>query len=191
MRKNFFVATLAAAALLPLIAHAAPLDNFFVAGNLGQTKLRSAGVDHNKSVFQNARFGWRWNGIVGPEMGYAYLGRPKTSFDGGTISARTQAATLGVNARWDFTPSWFVTGHSGYARTRTTTQFNDVPSRSQSLRSTNNGWYAGVGVGYNMTQHVSLGLNYDNYGVSMGRRSQGSATNTNIAAYSASLEYRF
>ena len=52
------------------------MNDFFVAGNLGKSQYR-AGMTHNYNLFQNVRFGWRWNGIVGPDICSSYLCRPK------------------------------------------------------------------------------------------------------------------
>ena len=82
MNKLALSAALAALALSPVLSQAAHADdtsttptyganvnpnwqdNFFAAGNLGQTQARTADLSHNNSVFQNVRFGWRWNGIM-------------------------------------------------------------------------------------------------------------------------------
>ncbi|BDU19604.1 hypothetical protein [Dyella sp. GSA-30] len=45
-------------------------------------------------------------------------------------------------------------------------------------------------MGYNLTSNASLGLNYDNYHVKVGRKGDGRGA-ANIAAYSVSYEYRF
>jgi OOP family OmpA-OmpF porin len=170
-------------------------DNFFAAGNLGQTQARSADLSHNNSVFQNVRFGWRWNGIVGPEIGYVYLGRPKADNGFASLSAKPQAATLGLNAKYNFYQGWFVTAHAGYLRSRTELALTagDFESR---YKTWNNGLYAGLGVGYDVTKNVSLALNYDNYRIQAGNDTSPDYvgvghTRTNIAAYSASVEYRF
>lgn len=188
MKKTFIAAALAIAAMSPFAAQAdasSRTHDFFVAGNLGQSNARDSLLTHKNSVFQNIRFGWRWNGIVGAEVGYAYLGRPKieSAFGYDSISVKNQAATVGVTAKYDFVPNWYVTGHAGYARTRTTgtSTAGDVTTTS---RNWNNGWYAGAGIGYNLTSNGSLGLNYDNYNI----RTYGK---NNIAAYSVSYEYRF
>ena len=98
---------------------------------------------------------------------------------------------IGVTAKYNFHDGWFVTGHGGYLRSRTTAGIT-VGNVSASEKSWNNGWYAGAGVGYDVTRNVSLALNYDNYHVKNGRGgSDQPQTNANVAAYSASVEYRF
>jgi OmpA-OmpF porin, OOP family len=215
MNKLALSAAVAALALSPVLSQAAhaddastaPLyganinpnwqDNFFVAGNLGKTDARNGDLTHKNSVFQNVRFGWRWNGIIGPELGYVYLGRPKAEFgDGfGSFSAKPQAATIGLNAKYNFYQGWFVTAHAGYLRSRTTMAL-DAGDFGSRYKTWNNGLYAGLGVGYDVTKNVSLALNYDNYRVQYGNGTSVdyvgvSHGRTNIAAYSASVEYRF
>ena len=194
MNKTLFAAALAVAAVSPIAAKADEsnqLDNFFVAGNLGQSNYRVGGVSDKTDVFQNVRFGWRWNGIVGAEVGYAYLGKMKNDFDFASVSAKPRAAQIGVTAKYNFYNNWYVTGHGGYLRSRTTGAVT-VGDVSATQKSWNNGWYAGAGVGYDVTHNVSLALNYDNYHVKYGRGgSDQSQTNANVAAYSASVEYRF
>jgi OOP family OmpA-OmpF porin len=177
-------------------------DNFFVAGQIGQTQYRDSYLTHNHSVFQNVRFGWRWNGIVGPEIGYAYLGRPKfdATYPNGlgepvalTGSVRTRALTVGVNGKYNVYDNWFVTGHAGYLRSQSKSQFTavnfstDGSINSDKSTAYNDGWYAGLGVGYDLTRNFSVGLNYDNYHLNQNADGPG----VNVAAYSASVEYRF
>lgn len=217
MNKLALSAAVAALALSPVLSQAAHADdastatyganvnpnwqdNFFVAGQLGQTQARTSLLDHNNSVFQNVRFGWRWNGIVGPEVGYVYLGRPKTdatAFVGqdASFSVKPRALTVGVNAKYNVYENWFVTAHAGYLRSKTKLDLvsGDVGANYTTY---NNGLYAGLGVGYDLTKNFSVGLNYDNYRINAGNSTSvdhvGIGRNrVNVAAYSASVEYRF
>ena len=200
MNKLALSAAVAALALSPVMiqtAHADDntptssnqMDNFYVAGNLGQTQYR-ADVSHDNSVFQNVRFGWRWNGMIGPEIGYVYLGRPKDVTSDGQFSVKPQAATIGLSGKYNFYQNWYVTGHAGYMRSRTyiNSSFGDDSFRDKTW---NNGVYAGLGVGYDVTQNVSVGVNYDNYRVQYGDSNNGTHGRTNVAAFSGSVEYRF
>lgn len=210
MNKLALTAVAAALAFSPLLSQAAHADdastptstnwqdNFFVAGQLGQTQFRNADLSHNNSVFQNVRFGWRWNGLVGPEIGYVYLGRPKSDVygDGSTsLSLKPRAATIGVNAKYNFYQNWFVTAHAGYLRAEN--KFALTSGGAENRYTTwNNGLYAGLGVGYDLTKNFSVGLNYDDYRLQSGNGTSANYVGaghdrTNIAAYSASVEYRF
>jgi OOP family OmpA-OmpF porin len=194
MNKTLIAAALAVVAVSPFAAKADEnnqLDNFFVAGNLGQSNYRVGGLSDKSDVFQNVRFGWRWNGIVGAEIGYAYLGKAKNDYDFASAYEKPRVGQIGVTAKYNFYNNWYVTGHGGYLRSRTNAGLT-VGDVTVSQNSWNNGWYAGAGVGYDITRNVALALNYDNYHVKYGRAgSSESQANTNIGAYSASVEVRF
>jgi OmpA-OmpF porin, OOP family len=167
------------------------LDNFYAAGNLGQTQYRTD-ISHRHSVFQNVRFGWRWNGIVGAEIGYAYLGRRKDQVPFAESSVNARAATLGLNAKYNIYDRFFITAHGGYLRSqRTDTVTFNGENYSSSRTSWNNGWYGGVGLGYDVTRNVSVALNYDNYRLQYNHPDDIFRDRVNVAAYSASVEYRF
>jgi len=196
MNKTLLAAALAVVVAAPFAAKADEnnnqLDNFFVTGNLGQSDYRLGGFNDKNDVFQNVRFGWRWNGIVGAEIGYAYLGKAKykNDFDT-TFSTKSRVGQLGVTGKYNFYNNWFVTGHGGYLRSRGTNEAVLGDAKFQQ-HSWNNGWYAGAGVGYDITKNVALGINYDNYHVKYGRAgSDEPQNNTNVAAYSASVEVKF
>jgi OmpA-OmpF porin, OOP family len=216
MNKLALSAALAALALSPVLSQSAHADdtnttastygnnlnpnwqdNFFVAGQLGQTQYRvdSDTLNHNNGVFQNVRFGWRWNGLIGPEIGYVYLGRPKLANDFGQLSVQPRAATVGVNAKYNFYNNWFVTAHAGYMRSQT--KFDAIDAfGGDRYKTWNNGLYAGVGVGYDLTKNFSVGVNYDNYRLQAGNSTSFDNIGVpheraNVAAYSASVEYRF
>jgi len=212
MNKLALSAALAALALSPVLSQAAHADdtstsapaastnwqdNFFVAGQLGQSQYRvdSNVLNHDHGVFQNVRFGWRWNGLVGPEIGYVYLGQPKYADNAGQLSVKPRAATVGVNAKYNFYQAWFVTAHAGYMRSQT--KFDAIDAfGGDRYKTWNNGLYAGVGVGYDVTNNFSVGLNYDNYRLQAGNSTSFdnigvSHSRANVAAYSASVEYRF
>jgi OOP family OmpA-OmpF porin len=194
MYKTFIAAALAVAAVAPFAAKADEnnqLDNFFVAGNLGQSNYRIGGVSDKSDRFYDLRFGWRWNGIVGAEVGYVDLGKVKNNVDAVSAWAKPRAAQLGVTAKYNFYNNWYVTGHGGYLRSRTSAGVTVGDYNVAKQTSWNNGWYAGAGVGYDVTKNVSLALNYDNYHVKYGRDTDLKQANTNIATYSASVEYRF
>lgn len=172
------------------------LDNFYAAGNLGQTQYRTD-ISHPNSVFQNVRFGWRWNGIIGAEIGYAYLGRRKAQNALSESSVNSRAATLGLNTKYNIYDGFFITAHAGYLRSQRKDDVTyeaipyDSANYSSSHTSWNNGWYGGVGVGYDVTRNVSLALNYDNYHLQYNHADDAFRDKVNVAAYSASIEYRF
>jgi OmpA-OmpF porin, OOP family len=182
------------------------LDNFFVAGGHYRDDLT-----HDNGVFQNLRVGWRWNGIIGPEIGYAYFGKVKRDYNepARVYSIQPRAFTAGVNGKYNVYNSWFVTAHGGWMRSHTNvgctmTYIPCDPDRvfglsggpSVSNTSDRNGWYGGIGVGYDVTRNFSIGINYDDYNLKYNAADNSASgfdtkAKRNIAAYSASAEYRF
>ncbi|WP_165488707.1 MULTISPECIES: outer membrane protein [Dyella] len=194
MQKTLLAAALAVVSLSPLAAKAdqsSPLNNFFVSGNLGQSNYRLGGISDKADVFQSVRVGYRWNNIIGGEVGYTYLGVAKDTNGFVSQSVKTRAAIIGVNAKYDFYGPWFVTGHGGYLRSRGNfqVQAGDISARQKAW---NNGWYAGAGIGYNVTENVALSINYDNYKVNYQRGDQPiPRLKANVSTYSAGVEYKF
>jgi opacity protein-like surface antigen len=65
--------------------------------------------------------------------------------------------TLGIDARFNVTPQWFVAGRAGYMRA----QFTSHPAISAPLGSSDDAWYAGAGFGYDVSRQFSIGIHYD------------------------------
>jgi OmpA-OmpF porin, OOP family len=197
------------------------LDNFFVSAGLGESRYRDAtasnlpsyrdDLNHNNGVFQNLRFGWRWDGIIGPEIGYSYFGKVKRDYQepDRVYSIQPKALTAGLNGKYNIYHGLFITAHGGWMRSRTNVGctvtyipcdpdhvFGLSGGPSVSNTSDRNGWYGGIGVGYDVTHNVSVGINYDDYNLrydAVDNPTEDSDTKAkrNIAAYSASVEYRF
>jgi hypothetical protein len=78
---------------------------------------------------------------------------------------------LGVNARWDLTRQLFLTAHSGIARYRNETHDHStwsidggqVASPSSRYRVYDTNYYAGLGLGYDISSRISITLTYDHY----------------------------
>lgn len=159
-------------ALTPTVARAAE-GSFFINGGIGRSSLnRFDGAD---DTGYRIGLGYRWavgaNALIGVEGGYTDLGTIGTLVEtfigpiGGTSVPTTSVhadlkehgPTLGVNARFNLTPQWFVAGRGGYMRA----QFTTRPSSVNLLGSSEDAWYAGAGFGYDVSRHFSIGMNYD------------------------------
>lgn len=184
---------------------------FFVNGNVGQSRYnanRRDWSDRNDTAAA-IRFGYRWHGAVdfGVEGGYVDLGKlrdrintPNYSFSG---DLKVKGFLLGVNGKYHFGQSgWYLSARGGWFGTRadyrahasfTSSIATASYSVSDSISSTNGGWYAGVGAGYDLNSHFSVGVSYDNYHAKA-RVNLDIADETisgNVRTISAFAEYRF
>jgi opacity protein-like surface antigen len=198
---------IAAAALCLAAAPAFAADgNFFVSGNIGQSDYHapnSSYLSHYGSIKSDThdtagalRFGYRWNNVVnyGVEAGYVDLGELTTTSNwnyGGSDRVRTKVRgwLLGGNVSYNFTPDWYISARAGlfraHADVNAKASFMGSSMEWHTYNATKTGEYAGLGVGYNITQALSVGLNYDYH------HARFQNTNGNIGMYSVSAEYRF
>jgi OmpA-OmpF porin, OOP family len=150
------------------------------------------------------RLGYMWNAGAfswGIETGYADLGSVAgTNFhlissEGGPydplrISAKTHGEMLGGNFKVHYGDyRWFVSARAGYFHSQTTEHVHDTFGllSSGSASASGNGFYAGVGVGYDFTQHFGMSLNYDLFHSQAPGIWQG---HFGTSMYGGSLEYR-
>lgn len=191
MKNTLGLLALAAAGLfvLPIIANAQVTEGAFINGNLGSASLDSGPIDGNDTSY-GANAGYRWalspGTLFGFEAGYVDLGsysEPTTisvtqiSGIGGPpaetqiyparATARMSGWTIGANGRFSLSPNWYVGGRAGFLRANidlhvrfTGSDAPFVPNRSDFNAD---GWYAGAGFGYAVSNNFSLGLNYDYY----------------------------
>jgi hypothetical protein len=135
----------------------------------------------------------------GVEVGYGYLGQNTTSGSNGVDTAhfkqKSQGWLLGGNLNYNITDSWYISGRAGWYRARNTFQGRvnspSAPGGTVNLPAYSymgTGEYLGAGFGYNINQHFSVGLNYDQY------HSRGDSVDergTRIGLLSLGGEYRF
>jgi len=192
MKNTLFAIALATASLatLPAVTHAA--DNAggaFVNGNIGRSSLDKGLYDDNDTGY-GINAGYRWllnpNVALGVEGGYTDLGKfdTKGAYSGlGLGHASVKGWTAGVNGRFNVAPQWYVSGRAGLFRADTKGWTNEAVSTYVDDSSTK--WYAGAGFGYDFSNNLSLGLNYDYYKTSTNR------LNLDPGLFSVSAEYRF
>ncbi|HEY9133744.1 MAG TPA: outer membrane beta-barrel protein [Dyella sp.] len=147
--------------------------DFFVNGNLGranwlQNRSSNGMKQENQGAAGQLRVGYRWNSIVdyGVEAGYAYLGannntvtqRGDSALEGYKLKSR--GYLLGGNVNWNITDQWYVGGRAGWYRGRQTLEARPMNTTSSRLAT---GEYFGIGAGYNINSHFSIGLNVDRF----------------------------
>lgn len=197
MKKTLLALALAATGMLVVpasFAQNAPVDNagWFINGNVGRTSVNHGPYDdHDTGYALNG--GYRWslapNFALGAEIGYNDLGniRAKNIFHSAPIMApghsQLHGWTAGANARLALSDSWYLSGRTGVYSWTGHGLSNDVNPIRKSLDDTS--WYAGAGVGYNLTPQLSVGLNYDYYDAQKQR------VDLSTDMVSVSAEYRF
>jgi len=174
MKKTLLALAIASTGLLAVSAasaQSAPADNggWFINGNVGRTAINQGPYSNGHDTGYAVNGGYRWSLApsfsLGAEVGYNDLGNihAKNIFNSQPVvdpgKSQLHGWTAGVNAHLDLSPSWYLSGRTGlYSWTGhgLSTAVNPV---RKSL--SDNSWYGGVGVGYNLSQNVSVGLNYD------------------------------
>lgn len=158
----------------------------------GQSHWRADGDTSNEfgwGVQGGYRFAIDANQSIGPELGYVDFGKVKDRFPGGHTSIDGKAATLGASYRYSFDNSEvYLLGRAGYERWygRATAAVDGLGYGHDSDHG--NGYYAGVGVGYDLTPQASIVAQYDYH-----RANDVFDSNTHVNNGVASLgfEYRF
>ncbi|MFI4958179.1 MAG: outer membrane protein [Lysobacterales bacterium] len=197
MKKTLLALALTTAGLLAVsavFAQNAPTDNggWFINGNVGRTAINQGPYDgHDTGYALNG--GYRWslapNFSLGAEVGYNDLGNihAKNVFNSQPVIAPGKSQlhgwTAGANAHFDLTPNWYLSGRTGLYSWTGHGMSNDVNPVRKGL--SDNSWYAGAGVGYNITSNLSVGLNYDYFDA------QKHNVDLSTDMVSASAEYRF
>ncbi|WP_201316593.1 outer membrane beta-barrel protein [Dyella sp. EPa41] len=169
-------------------------QGWYVGANAGYGQIQKGPYDNGDfagGVKGGYRFAINPETSLGVEVGYVYLGRADarglyTQAYGGDAKSKLQGATAGLDLRYNFSPRWYgeVRGGAFFAKGEGLTNDKFNP---QSVRFNSTNYYAGAGVGYNITPQWSVGLNYDYYQASDSDKNIHLPTNL----YTVSAEYRF
>jgi OOP family OmpA-OmpF porin len=164
-------------------------QGWYVAADAGYAALDKGPYD-NGGIAGGVKGGYRFainpETSLGVEVGYQYLGQVTARGQSADTSAKSQlrGTTAGLDLRYNIAPSWYaeLRGGAFYAQGQGLTDGVN-PQQYQQFNRTK--YYAGAGVGYNITPQWSLGLNYDYY--------EGTGRGVNLAtnAYTVAAEYRF
>lgn len=199
MNKKLFAIALAAASFAAVpaaFAQSAPAQTaqqgWYVGAEAGYGQINKGPYDSQGDAIGGIKGGYRFaispTASIGVEAGYQYLGRIDTRYSNdSSLRSKLYGPTLGANLRYNFTPNWYgeVRGGAFYAQGQGLT--DNVNASYQRFDRTR--YYAGVGVGYNLTQNWSVGVNYNYYDGTSKGGNRGVQLQTN--AYTASVEYRF
>jgi len=197
MKKTLLALALASTGLLAIpaaFAQSAPADNggWFINGNVGRTAINHGPYDNHDTGYA-LNGGYRWslapNFALGAEVGYNDLGNihAKNIFNSSPVIVPGKSSlhgwTAGANAQLDLDPSWYLSGRAGVYSWTGHGLSNDVNPINKSLSQTS--WYSGAGVGYRITQNLSVSLDYDYF------HAKKSNVDLSTDMISAGAEYRF
>lgn len=199
MKKTLFAIALATAGLatVPAVfAQSAPAptaqQGWYVGAEAGYGQVNKGPYDNQGNYIGGIKGGYRFainpEASVGVEAGYQYLGLidAKGNNNVSSLAGRVHGPTLGANLRWNFNPDWYAEIRAGafYAEGQGLTYDSTSYERFERIRP-----YAGVGVGYNLSQNWSVGVNYNYYDGTSRGGSQGVQLQAN--AVTVAGEYRF
>jgi opacity protein-like surface antigen len=203
---NKHLVSLAALALATACssAFAQDTDAFFVSAGIGQATYHvdeAAGGNHAQDDTDTAaalRLGYLWHGPVdfGVEGGYVDLGELKASLISGAVlqegKVNAKGWLLGATGKYHFADQWYVSARGGWLHSSSDVDYRlSTPDGSTSDSSSvdGDGWYGGIGLGYDVSSAFGLGLNYDNYHVQA--QTSGLSTDANVGTWMVTAEYRF
>lgn len=206
MSRKLAAACVVALALSP-VAHAADRE-FFVNGALGTSQARLGspyGSDYHRDgsdITTGLRFGALWRGQpwLGVETGFVDLGRFSERYAVGSVDvrdeARTRAALLGVNTTYRFDAPWYLSARGGWLHSWVKVSARESQAGSTSYvtatasaTASGDGWYMGVGGGYDVSEQFSVGAHLDFYRVQVSRN--GADLGGHVGTLTVQLEYRY
>ncbi|HET6434057.1 outer membrane beta-barrel protein [Dyella sp.] len=208
-------AVVGALALASTSAFAGSTGNFFINAGIGQAQYhvgRTDGLGYKldeKDTAGALRFGYAWH--VGPavdlgvEGGYVDLGKLVASYHYQNAAAdyfvdehadlNATGWLAGVNGRFEIAPHWYVSARGGWLHSSADATYSyretGYTGAYASGSANGDGWYGGVGVGYDFTRDFSLGLNYDNYHAKADIDNALGSVDSNIGAFTVTAEFRF
>lgn len=204
MRKHLaFLAALALAGACNA-ALAQDAGGLFVNAGVGPSRYhvdQATGGNHAQDDNDTAaalRLGYLWHGPLdfGVEGGYVDLGELKASLISGAVleeaTVKARGWLLGATGRYHFADPWFVSARGGWLHSSSDVDYRlstPVGSMGGSSSVDGDGWYAGIGVGYDMSSDFSLGVNYDNYHVKASTSDV--SADANVGTWMVTAEYRF
>lgn len=171
-KKMLALSLIAAFAAAPAVSLAAtPPGNWFISGQVGQSRLQGMSASNDTATGSAFMAGYRWDITpqfqLGAEGGYANIGKFSDSYYGTNVDGKLQGYLVGATGKLNFTPNWYMSFEGGYfdAKQKTSgTTFIGNTLVSYSDSHTKGSWYSGIGFGYDFSNNVSLGMNYNYFG---------------------------
>lgn len=166
MQKPFVITCIGAILATASFSNYAQSNNngLYVNGGVGSTHSDVRDLTKRDDTGYALNVGYRWSGTWGVEAGYVDLGQAeangyrsgRSSYD---LKLKTAGWTLGVNGKFNFAHSWYVSARGGLFFSNTEL---DVRRHGNTKASDTNA-YVGLGIGYDITKRISVGVNFDRY----------------------------
>lgn len=214
------VATAAFAIIASSGLNAARAGEFFIDGGMGRSTYSLAGgkgYNDKTDWASSIRAGYMWHGFVdyGLEAGYADLGQAVDRYDYIHItgsdylrdSTTAKGWLLGGRLEYRLGQSWYLMMRGGWFHPDITRETGDwvltrggprapIPASGythyEESFSTGGQTYCGLGVGYLISAHWRVGLNFDYYDLgSLYTSPSYNEPSSHAKFYSASVQYRF
>lgn len=175
---------------------------FFVSGALGASDGQVDGPYRDdrrdgSDVAGAVRAGAIWPGTVawGIETGYVDLGQVSEQYVVNLVNVTNEAhvrgALFGGNATYRFDAPWYLCARGGWLHSWTDLHASASGPyvTAASTTASGNGWYLGVGGGYDISERASVGLHYDFYHLKAS--SSGADVSGHVGTLMVQLEYRY
>ncbi|OOG63935.1 hypothetical protein B0E46_08335 [Rhodanobacter sp. B04] len=191
-KRISMVAVAVALAAASTSSFAADQGAFFINGNLGQSNYHDNTFSNHTDTSTAVRAGYSWqnNAIdFGVEAGYVDLGKASGPLTANNMtvnfSAKVKGPLAGANFKYKFSNKMYVSARGGWFRSNMDASISGFGSDSFH----GDGSYIGAGVGYDISRHFSLGVNYDAYHARA--KVYGVKAGESIGMISGFAEYRF
>jgi OmpA-OmpF porin, OOP family len=204
MHKTFAALSLIAAGALAANsarAQARDVTGWFVNGGAGRANYHATadingfgnydlGSTHGTAGLINA--GYR-SQYIGFEAGYTNLGSISSNDQfGDRAKLSGDGWTFGMNGHFNPTEHWYISARAGgfLWKLHAKETYSYEGQRLSDTGSTQSlGWYAGVGTGYDINRHWSVGASFDYYHIS--KDYQGIGFDIGTRMFTVNAEYRF
>ncbi len=187
-KKPAALALLVAAACVGNSAQAADVTGWFVDGGVGSAHYKAtyeglSGTESDHGFQING--GWRSH-FIGVEGGYADLGSVSENDGvGDSASLSGKGWTLGLNGHFNPTDRWYISARAGFFFWKLDGHLTLADGTSGAGSENGMNGYAGLGTGFDIDRHWSVGVNFDYYNINKHH------VNIDTKMYSVNAEYRF
>jgi OOP family OmpA-OmpF porin len=160
MKKNIFIALIAAAAIAPVAAQAQSYAGVNVGRSTQKADITGFGSFTDHTTAFKLYGGYQFNENFGIEGGYADLGKAEYTYSGVTQSGTPRSIYVAATGTMPLAERFALIGKIGAARTRTTITTTGFADDKQSKTTL----LLGVGTTYAITPTILAVVEYEYFG---------------------------